>query len=140
MHQLKEKLERASGSLEGWGRETFGHVQREIKDLQGRLTVLRAAMDCQGPSYEEEKVHQCLLELYQREEVMWLQRSRVQWLAKGDTNTRFFHLRASQRKKRNKNCKLKVSDGVATKNEEVMANLTQSFYEDLYRSEGVVRM
>jgi hypothetical protein len=63
MHLLKEKLELASGSLEGWGRETFGHVQSKIKDLQGCLTVLRAAVDCQGPYYEEEKVHQRLLEL-----------------------------------------------------------------------------
>jgi hypothetical protein len=61
-------------------------------------------------------------------------------MAEGDKNTRFFHLRASQRKKRNKICRLKGPDGLISESEQEMAGMTQSFYDTLYISEGVNHM
>jgi hypothetical protein len=90
MQQLKEKLTMVSGSLETWGKNTFGHVQREIKQLNKRLETLHSDPLRQSPSYEEINVRECLVELHHREEVLWRQRSRIQWLAEGDRNTRFF--------------------------------------------------
>jgi hypothetical protein len=65
------------------------------------------------------------------------QRSRVQWLAEGNKNTRFFHLRANQRKKKNHIQRLKGPDGVIVHDEQEMANLTRDFYNNFYLSEGV---
>ena len=62
------------------------------------------------------------------------------WLAEGDRNTRFFHLRASRRKRRNKISKLKKADGDFTVNEQEMKEVTRDFYENLFSSEGVHNM
>jgi DNA repair exonuclease SbcCD ATPase subunit len=114
MAQLQKKFARLSESLGHWEKHTFGHVKREIQQLNERLAQLRADPGRQSPSYEEINVVKRLVELYEREEVMWRQRSRVQWLAKGDKNTRFFHLRANQRKKRNNIKSLRRPGGVLT--------------------------
>ena len=67
---------------------------------------------------------------------MWKQRSRIMWLAEGDKNTRFFHLRASQRRRKNHITKLRKPDGQLTDNEDEMDALASAFYKELYTSEG----
>jgi hypothetical protein len=84
------------------------------------------------PSYEEIKTVQRLEEVLHREE--------IQWLAEGDKNTRFFHLRASQRKKKNRVAELSKSDGTVTTDEGEMGSIANSFYQNLYSSEGVSGM
>ena len=43
-----------------------------------------------------------LNELLQKEEIIWRQQSRIQWMKEGDCNTKFFHTRASTRRKKNR--------------------------------------
>ena len=54
-----------------------------------------------APSHVELKINEKLVEIYHREELLWRQRSRIDWLTSGDKNTEFFHLRASIYRKKN---------------------------------------
>lgn len=65
-----------------------------------------------GGDYDEVIRHQRdLYLLLNKEERMWRQRSRIQWVEKGDRNTRFFHGMATQRKRRNLSRGLKIQMG-----------------------------
>jgi hypothetical protein len=90
IHWLEKKLKGLSGSLLVWGRDTFGSVRRELKQLRHQLVDLCAASNRLGPNHQELMVVERLVELQHREEVMWRQRSRGHWLVEGDQNTPFF--------------------------------------------------
>ncbi|KAH1038066.1 hypothetical protein J1N35_039809 [Gossypium stocksii] len=49
--------------------------------------------------------------LLDKDEKYWAQRSGVTWLKEGDRNTRFFHVRATNRKKKNNIARLKDVNG-----------------------------
>ena len=69
---------------------------------------------------------------------MWHQRARIQWLAEGDSNTKFFHRKASARKAKNRIAELHRGDGSVCKEEHKMADMATSFYSNLYASENTV--
>jgi hypothetical protein len=73
-------------------------------------------------------------ELLYMEEIMWLQRSPV-WLREGDRNTKYFHRRASNIRKKNRISKLKRSDGTWTSDANEMEQITRDFFQSLFTRE-----
>jgi hypothetical protein len=84
MHGLERKLKGLASSLSSWGRDTFGSMRKELRELRQQLAELRALPTRFGPSHQELKIVERLIELQHREEIMWRQRSRIQWLLEGD--------------------------------------------------------
>lgn len=77
---------------------------------------------------EQTMLQQVIKELLTREEILWRQRSKIQWLKEGDKNTRFFHSRASIRRQRNKIDKLRDENGVLVAGEEGISALVASYF------------
>jgi len=140
LQELQRKLSGVTGRLDEWGRTTFGHVRLELKRLKEELELLQADPARTGPTHREIKITDRIVELNHREEIMWQQRSRIQWLAADDKNTQFFHLRASQRRKKNMIRCLKRPDGQVTELAQEMGKLTCAFYKNLYTAEGTTNM
>lgn len=137
---MHDKLQGLATDLAQWDRRHFGNVRAQIKQLQNLLQELRGSPGRSGPTSAEIKVTDQLVELYHREEILWRQRARIEWLKHGDKNTYFFHLRASRRRRKNKIKALQRADGQATENAEEMEAMTTVFYKKLYTSEGVQDM
>ncbi|XP_073354989.1 uncharacterized protein [Aegilops tauschii subsp. strangulata] len=140
MEGLRDKLHAISGNLGRWNKETFGLVQKEIKALTAELERLRSEPTRVGPTLAELKVNEKLVEWYHREELMWRQRSRIEWLSAGDRNTRFFHLRESMRRKKNMIKALANSPGAIIDDPAELRVMVADFYKNLYTSEGVSDM
>ena len=63
---------------------------------------------------------------------MWKQRSRVQWLKKGDKNTKNFHARATSRRKQNRLLKLRTGNGRWVDDTDGLCNMVSSYFENTF--------
>ena len=63
---------------------------------------------------------------------MWRQRSRILWLKDGDRNTKFFHSKASQWRRRNYITKLYDSTGRWCTSQSQVNDTILGFYRDLF--------
>jgi hypothetical protein len=137
LQALCSKLKRVTKNIQAWSRSSFGSVRQEVKRLRERLEAARHRALISGCSLEVKEVEGELHELYEREEIMFRQRSRVEWLKAGDRNTRYFQNRASHRRRKNTINFLRRADSSRCSTDDGMRALARSFFGDLYTSEGV---
>jgi hypothetical protein len=78
-----------------------------------------------------------LEQLYNAEEMYWMQRGSERWILMGDANTHYFHTFANGRKRKTKICSLWSEDGTMTNQKEISRHIVQ-FYKNLFGS-GVHR-
>ena len=73
-------------------------------------------------------------DLLRMEEKMWQQRSRTYWMILGDSNTKYFHNRASQRFCRNSISEIRDSHGTLFSGKENISAMIVDFYTKLFSS------
>lgn len=88
-------------ALANWSSVRFGELPRTIEKTKNELDVLQKGPQTEATAAASKPVENRLVALLRKEEVYWLQRSRVGWMRQGDKNTKFFHRIASGRKWRN---------------------------------------
>ena len=71
-------------------------------------------------------------ELLYQEEMLWLQRSRIDWLKEGDRNTEFFHRKAVWRARKNKVRSLIDNNGVEHADHKAMGGLVQEYFQNIF--------
>lgn len=71
-------------------------------------------------------------DLLDSEEIYWGQRSKAHWLGERDRNTKFFHARASERRKQNKILRIWDKDGNCCGDEDSIVKAAISYFEKVY--------
>jgi len=105
---------RLSSVCQSMGRALQMTTMELRKQIEGLKAQLEELME---NSHEKEVIDQikgitgAIEELEAREEEMWYQRSRQNWLTDGDKNTAFFHQKATQRRRTNTIHRLQTADG-----------------------------
>jgi hypothetical protein len=121
--------------LHRWSKENFGKVTSELEELRVQLEVLKAGLHSRA---EERVVTDKMDELLYREEMMWLQRSRITWLKEGDRNMSYFHRQVVWRARKNKIRRLKISIGSWVENLEEMQKMAMDHFKHLYQDDSGV--
>ncbi|KAK7833098.1 hypothetical protein CFP56_025846, partial [Quercus suber] len=81
--------------------QSFGSIKRQLVEASKRLVLAEEAA-ARGASYDQVRILKLKInDLLDKESLMWIQRARSLYLQTRDSNTRYFHSRASQRYKRN---------------------------------------
>jgi hypothetical protein len=122
-------LDEVMDMLQRWSKKKFGNVLRELDMARKKLELL------QQNNADQRAIRHAidhLQELLYREEMIWLQRSRITWLKEGDKNTQFLHQKAVWRARRNKIKKLKDDDGVWQSVPSDMERMATSYFQELF--------
>lgn len=129
-----DRLQTVAVKLQKWGHESFGSVRQEIKQLEHKLKMIRLQPCSAANDMSAYRAERRLCELFEREEIIARQRSRVEWLKEGDRNTSFFHARASARRRTNKIRALVREDGSRCEDLPSIKGMAERFYSDLFTS------
>ncbi|KAH7866733.1 hypothetical protein Vadar_024219 [Vaccinium darrowii] len=113
---LCSKLQRLKPVLRAFNKRFFSQIGERV--LQARQELTHVQEQCFQSPFDgaladmEKELYLKFIDLSQAEEAFKKQKSRVQWLALGDQNTRFFHFKLKSRCLRNKILSLTNASGV----------------------------
>jgi hypothetical protein len=127
-----QALKNMLGALKHWSLNHFGSVRKELEKLRAQLASMHASNSESGAVKETIRA---MNEMLYREEMLWLQRSRVAWLREGDRNTKFFHQRAAWRARKNRIMKLRRGDGEWVHDKEEMKGMVNDYFRTLYEKD-----
>ena len=140
MFQVSEKIKTSRNSLHSWSKQHFRSVRSSIevktKQLKDEEAVAPTAQNVPNIN----SLRQELYSLHTKEEKMWKQRSRTQWLQNGDRNMRFFHCQATCRQRRNLIQGINDESGVWQEDEDKVASTIVYYYQSLFTSSHPVAL
>ncbi|KAG4109570.1 hypothetical protein ERO13_1Z049349v2 [Gossypium hirsutum] len=105
------KMEMTRDKLGPWQFSHFRNLKYKIKGLEKEISRLMDGRTDDRTACLLKQARGKLSHLYDVEEKYWALGARSQWLREGDRNTRYFHVRASGRKRKNKISRLKDEQG-----------------------------
>lgn len=132
-YRLKIKLKSLKETLKVWNEEVFGNIEcklKEVEDIMHELDLaaeVRPLQDHEVLSRREIKGE--IWKLRKMKDWVWMQKSRVTWALKGNKNTRYFHIRATQRQSRNLLDSITIKGNTFNKPEDMKQEISRYFGE-----------
>ncbi|XP_054821806.1 uncharacterized protein LOC129320399 isoform X2 [Prosopis cineraria] len=93
--------ERCSKELTVWSKKAFPNNRKAINDLLKQIEAYEDGALTEDSILTIKALTHKLENFWRKEETYWWQRSRVNWIASGNLNTKFFHASTVLRRQRN---------------------------------------
>jgi exonuclease III len=135
MYRLQQRLKTFKILLKHWNVNSFGNIHHNIQNIEKQLEELQkifiSGTRTDDLAQKEEALRKQLEERRQQEEMLWKQKSRVQWLKEGERNTKFFHRTAVHRRHVNRITHLEDSQGNTIREHAKIEEELIHYYRDL---------
>ncbi|OMO72173.1 Endonuclease/exonuclease/phosphatase [Corchorus capsularis] len=131
---LISAIEQVSTEVRVWKEEVFGNIYKRKRILVVRIRGIQQSPDYGRSSFLQE-LELCLQQEFhdvlRQEEVLWLQKSRLDWVLSGECNTKFFHLTTLMRRQQNTIASLKV-DNVWVRDQEALGRHVVEYFNSFF--------
>ena len=135
MQRWQNKIRRLRQYLRGWAKHTAGAYKQEKKRLIAGLDELDKKVETNILTDHEinlkHYLKERLISLLREEEIKWYERAKVKSLLQGGDNTRFFHLVANGKHRKQHIFILEQEDGVIVGDLELKKYIT-NYYKNLF--------
>eukprot|EP00253_Pinus_taeda_P029818 PITA_29818 len=115
MHTFQLRLKEIKNKIRKWNKEDFGNIFEEKQKLEKAMEEVQQQIILEGRDEERSKEESSLIsqleERRKQEEILWRQKSRINWLREGERNTKFFHQAMIQHRQRNRIFSIKNEAG-----------------------------
>lgn len=108
--------------------------RKRISELCARIHELSKGVLTDHVKEEIARLRSELEHLYMDEELFWRQRYKNQWAKEGDRNTRFFHAKASKRRRNNSIAGLQDSAGIWKEKVEEVEGIILEYFGSLFQT------
>ncbi|KAL0006905.1 hypothetical protein SO802_008407 [Lithocarpus litseifolius] len=132
--EVMQKIDKSDNDLSRWKRVHFGNV---TKELEKKCKLLRKAEEqtmLTGVNHRVRALQQEVKDLMDKENRLWFQRAKVLWASNGDKNSKFFHGRATHRKRKNSILRIQNSYGQWRKNPSEVDRCLVDYFKELFTS------
>ena len=121
-----------------WSRN-FGNIKDKLEEKHKELEAL-SSMNLAENQEVIQRVRDEINSLLFQDELFWRQRSRSIWLPAADKNTKYFHQRASQRRRKNHIHGFMDNMGRWCTSEPDIERVAESFFQNLFTSSNPTNM
>ncbi|OMO74062.1 hypothetical protein COLO4_26732 [Corchorus olitorius] len=109
--KLTRKVKFVREKLKRWNKEVFGDLVVRKKRLENELARVQQNIQDADLRDEELALKKELENVLEQEHILWMQKSRANWIIKGERNTKYFHTVTKKRIARNRIFSIKGNCG-----------------------------
>lgn len=135
MFKLQSKLKSIKLKIKEWNTTEFGNIFQDKQNLEDQLQEIHKDWSSginKENSIEQERILMQKWHIHsQQEEILWKQKSRIQWLKEGERNTKFFHRSTMDYRGANKILKLTNAAGEVTQNHNEISSLLTTHFKQI---------
>ena len=129
---VASNLKRCADALTTWNQNVVGNISKQIQEKRKALNSLTMNDQHGSRGADINHLRKEINDLLDSEETIWRQRSKVHWYKEGDRNTKFFHARASERRRKNTILGLWNDNGEWCESKESITAIAISYFENIY--------
>ncbi|KAG7600426.1 Endonuclease/exonuclease/phosphatase superfamily [Arabidopsis suecica] len=133
---IMKKIQNCKRVISIWKKSTRTNSEILIKELHDKIEENYADDNASVEALRDLKKQ--LGDAYTEEEIFWYQKSRQNWLALGDKNTKYFHALTKQRRAKNKILGILDNNGVWVDNEEGIERVAVDYFEKLFTTSNPI--